>query len=177
MTCWADYSPFERTPCCGLRRAIVLKSRKQEGNSHMSKMVAEFIGTFTLVLFGCGAAVIAGADGTTGIGLAGISFAFGLALIGMAYGIGSGFGLSHQPGSVAGCVSGRPDVDCGHDPVLDCSSRWRACCCNRSARHRVGAAGWDGGLGANGWVRVTLVNIPWLPPLSLRSSRRSCSWS
>ena len=54
----------------------------------MKKMIAEFIGTFTLVLFGCGAAVIAGADGTTGIGLAGISFAFGFALIGMAYGIG-----------------------------------------------------------------------------------------
>ncbi len=34
----------------------------------MKKMLAEFIGTFTLVLFGCGAAVIAGANGTTGIG-------------------------------------------------------------------------------------------------------------
>ena len=43
----------------------------------MNKMIAEFIGPFTLVLFGCGAAVIAGAD----IGLTGISFAFGLALV------------------------------------------------------------------------------------------------
>ena len=51
----------------------------------MKKPLAEFIGTFTLVLFGCGAAVIAGAD----IGLTGISFAFGLALIGMAYSIGT----------------------------------------------------------------------------------------
>ncbi len=50
----------------------------------MNKQVAEFIGTFTLVLLGCGSAVLAGAD----IGLTGISFAFGLALIGMAYGIG-----------------------------------------------------------------------------------------
>ncbi|PIE13245.1 MAG: hypothetical protein CSA70_06725 [Rhodobacterales bacterium] len=40
-------------------------------------MLARFIGTLTLVLFGCGAAVIAGAD----IGLTGISFAFGLALM------------------------------------------------------------------------------------------------
>ena len=45
----------------------------------MKIAVAEFIGTLTLVLFGCGAAVLAGAD----IGLAGISFAFGLALVGM----------------------------------------------------------------------------------------------
>jgi len=50
----------------------------------MNKQIAEFIGTFTLVLLGCGSAVLAGAD----IGLTGISFAFGLALIAMAYGIG-----------------------------------------------------------------------------------------
>ena len=43
----------------------------------MSRLLAEFIGTFTLVLFGCGAAVLAGAD----IGLTGISLAFGLALV------------------------------------------------------------------------------------------------
>ncbi len=50
----------------------------------MTKFAAEFIGTFTLVLFGCGAAVIAGTD----IGVLGIAFAFGFALIAMAYGIG-----------------------------------------------------------------------------------------
>ena len=50
----------------------------------MKKPLAEFIGTFTLVLFGCGVAVIAWAD----IGLTGISFASGLALFGMACGIG-----------------------------------------------------------------------------------------
>ncbi len=50
----------------------------------MQKPLAEFIGTFTLVLFGCGAAVIAGEQ----IGVLGISFAFGLALIAMAYGFG-----------------------------------------------------------------------------------------
>lgn len=59
----------------------------------MSKSLAEFIGTFTLVLFGCGSAVIAGAD----IGLFGISFAFGLALIGMAYGIGPVSGCHINP--------------------------------------------------------------------------------
>ena len=73
----------------------------------MKKMIAEFIGTFTLVLFGCGAAVIAGADGTTGIGLAGISFAFGFALIGMAYGIGPVSGCHINPAVSLGAVSSR----------------------------------------------------------------------
>jgi aquaporin Z len=67
----------------------------------MSKMVAEFIGTFTLVLLGCGSAVIAGAD----IGLMGISFAFGLALIGMAYGIGPVSGCHINPAVSLGAVA------------------------------------------------------------------------
>lgn len=67
----------------------------------MNKQVAEFLGTFTLVLFGCGAAVIAGGD----IGLTGISFAFGLALIGMAYGIGAVSGCHINPAVSLGMVA------------------------------------------------------------------------
>lgn len=67
----------------------------------MNTQAAEFIGTFTLVLFGCGAAVIAGGD----IGLSGISFAFGLALIGMAYGIGAVSGCHINPAVSLGMVA------------------------------------------------------------------------
>ncbi|MEO0904676.1 MAG: aquaporin Z [Pseudomonadota bacterium] len=67
----------------------------------MKKELAEFIGTFTLVLFGCGSAVIAGGD----IGLTGISFAFGLALIGMAYGIGPVSGCHINPAVSLGAVA------------------------------------------------------------------------
>lgn len=68
------------------------------------KYIAEMIGTFTLVLFGCGAAVIAGPK----IGFLGISFAFGLALIAMAYAIGPISGCHINPAvSLAVFTSGR----------------------------------------------------------------------
>jgi aquaporin Z len=59
----------------------------------MRKYLAEFIGTFTLVLFGCGTAVVAGDK----VGFLGIAFAFGLALIAMAYGIGPISGCHINP--------------------------------------------------------------------------------
>lgn len=71
------------------------------GGLTVKKFTAEFIGTFTLVLFGCGAAVIAGDL----IGFAGISFAFGLALIGMAYGIGPVSGCHINPAVSLGAVA------------------------------------------------------------------------
>ncbi|HEV2491666.1 MAG TPA: aquaporin [Terriglobia bacterium] len=59
----------------------------------MKKYVAEFVGTFTLVLFGCGTAVVAGQQ----VGNAGIAFAFGFALVAMAYGIGPVSGCHINP--------------------------------------------------------------------------------
>lgn len=58
------------------------------------KLAAEFIGTFTLVLFGCGAAVLAGFGV---IGQEGIAWAFGLAIVAMAYGIGPVSGCHINP--------------------------------------------------------------------------------
>ena len=70
----------------------------------MKTFLAEMIGTFTLVLLGCGAAVIAGEH----VGFLGISFAFGFALIGMAYGIGAISGCHINPAvSIAAVLAGR----------------------------------------------------------------------
>ncbi|MCB1969933.1 MAG: aquaporin [Geminicoccaceae bacterium] len=70
----------------------------------MRKGLAELIGTFTLVFLGCGSAVIAGDF----IGFAGISFAFGFALMGMAYGIGRISGCHINPAvSLGVLLSGR----------------------------------------------------------------------
>lgn len=70
----------------------------------MSKIVAEFIGTFTLVLFGCGAAVLGGEH----VGQLGIALAFGFAIIALAYGIGPVSGCHVNPAvSLAAFVAGR----------------------------------------------------------------------
>jgi aquaporin Z len=119
----------------------------------MTKQLAEFIGTFALVFFGCGAAVVGGmGSGPTAVNLLGIASAFGFAIVAMAYGIGPISGCHVNPAVSFGVfVAGRMTA-------AEMIGYWIA----QVLGTIVGAAvlylilsgkaqGWTGGLGQNGW--------------------------
>jgi aquaporin Z len=74
-------------------RILAPGAQKRRTEGKMKKYLAELTGTFILVLFGCGTAVVAGDK----VGIVGIAFAFGFALIGAAYGIGPISGCHINP--------------------------------------------------------------------------------
>ena len=109
----------------------------------MQKFVAEFIGTLTLVLFGCGAAVVGGEN----VGQLGIALAFGFAIVAMAYGIGSISGCHVNPAvSLAVFIAGRMNA---RDLVLYWIAQFLGALVGAGILAAI--AGTAGGLGQNGW--------------------------
>ena len=111
------------------------------------KLKAEVIGTFILVFFGCGAAVIGG----SALGFTGISLAFGLAIVAAAYGLGAISGAHLNPAVSFGMVAaGRMTIsDAISYSIAQIIGALRAA----GVLYLIasGSTGWTGGLGANGY--------------------------
>lgn len=123
-----------------------------------TKYLAELVGTFCLVLFGCGAAVIAGANSTdippSGIGLLGISLAFGVSVVVMAYTIGPISGCHINPAiSISMLVAGKLSLkDTAGYVIFQCIGAIAASgVLYLLASGRASFSMGEYALGANGW--------------------------
>jgi aquaporin Z len=124
---------------------------------------AEFIGTFSLVLFGCGSAVIAGTSrvGPSGIGILGIAIAFGFAVVAMAYAIGGISGCHINPAVTIGVLTAGKMK--GKDAVGYVFSQCLGAILGAAVLYLIAVGRPDfampeWGLGANGWGEGYLGN-------------------
>lgn len=136
-------------PCSILYKAgIVMDSVK--------KCVAEFIGTFTLVLVGCGTAMLVGCDSASGCGYILTAFAFGLVIVGMAYCVGNVSGCHINPAvSLAVLINGGMNAkDFALYVVSQVLGAIGGAACLKIIFGLGGVTDQTGGLGSNGLAGV-----------------------
>ncbi len=130
----------------------------------MGKLLAEAIGTFWLVLGGCGSAVLAAAYPDLGIGFAGVALAFGLTVLSMAVAIGHISGCHLNPAVTAGLVAS------GRFPAKDLIGYWIAQVVGGLAGAGVlylvakglpGFSAADSGFASNGFADHSPGGYPW----------------
>ena len=120
------------------------------------KCIAEFIGTFTLVLVGCGTAMLVGCESVNGCGYILTAFAFGLVIVGMAYTVGNVSGCHINPAvSLAVLISGRMSItDFIFYVISQCLGAISGAACLKIIFSMGQVTDMTGGLGSNGLAGV-----------------------
>lgn len=118
----------------------------------LKKYIAEFFGTFTLVLVGCGTAMTVGCDSDNGCGYILTAFAFGLVIVGMAYCIGNVSGCHINPAVSLACLLSKRMS--GKDFLFYCVSQVLGALAGAAVLRCIWSLGdvedKTGGLGSNG---------------------------